>query len=37
MAVDLAQVIPPLVRAKVDFILIAGMAAILQRAIGSAV
>jgi len=37
MAVDLAQVIPPLVRAKVDFILIGGMAAILQRAIGSAV
>ena len=30
MAVDLAQVIPPLVRAKVDFILIAGMAAILH-------
>jgi predicted nucleotidyltransferase len=30
MAVDLAQVIPPLVRAKVDFILIGGMAAILH-------
>ena len=30
MAVDLAQVIPPLVRAKVDFILISGMAAILH-------
>src|SRR5204862_8141022 len=29
MAVDLAQVIPPLVEAKVDFILIGGMAAIL--------
>jgi hypothetical protein len=28
MAVDLAQVIPPLVRAKLDFILIGGMAAI---------
>jgi hypothetical protein len=31
MAVDLAQVILPLVRAKVDFILIGGMAAILHR------
>jgi hypothetical protein len=31
MAVDLAQVIPPLVRAKLDFILIGGMAAILHR------
>jgi hypothetical protein len=30
MAVDLAQVIPPLARAKVDFILIGGMAAILH-------
>ena len=30
MAVDLAQIIPPLVRAKVDFILIDGMAAILH-------
>jgi hypothetical protein len=30
MAVDLAQVIPPLVRAKVDFVLIGGMAAILH-------
>ena len=30
MAVDLAQLIPPLVRAKVDFILIGGMAAILH-------
>jgi hypothetical protein len=30
MAVDLAQIIPPLVRAKVDFILIGGMAAILH-------
>ncbi len=30
MAVDLAQVIPPLVCAKVDFILIGGMAAILH-------
>jgi predicted nucleotidyltransferase len=30
MAVDLAQVIPPLVEAKVDFILIGGMAAILH-------
>src|SRR6266581_4362178 len=30
MAVDLAQVIPPLVRARVDFILIGGMAAILH-------
>ena len=30
MAVDLAQVIPPVVRAKVDFILIGGMAAILH-------
>jgi hypothetical protein len=30
MAVDLAQVIPPLLRAKVDFILIGGMAAILH-------
>ena len=30
MAVDLAQVIPPLVRAKLDFILIDGMAAILH-------
>jgi hypothetical protein len=28
MAVDLAQIIPPLVRAKVEFILIGGMAAI---------
>src|SRR6266480_4260513 len=30
MAVDLAQIIPPLVRGKVDFILIGGMAAILH-------
>ena len=30
MTVDLAQVIPPLVRANVDFILIGGMAAILH-------
>src|SRR6266513_6259582 len=30
MAVDLAQIIPPLVKAKVDFILIGGMAAILH-------
>ena len=30
MAVDLAQVIPPLVEAKLDFILIGGMAAILH-------
>ena len=30
MAVDLAQIIPPLVRAKVDFILIGGMAGILH-------
>jgi predicted nucleotidyltransferase len=30
MAVDLAQIIPPLVEAKVDFILIGGMAAILH-------
>jgi hypothetical protein len=30
MAVDLAQIIPPLVRAKIDFILIGGMAAILH-------
>jgi predicted nucleotidyltransferase len=30
MAVDLAQILPPLVRAKVDFILIGGMAAILH-------
>jgi predicted nucleotidyltransferase len=30
MAVDLAQVIPPLARANVDFILIGGMAAILH-------
>jgi hypothetical protein len=30
MAVDLAQIIPPLVRAKVDSILIGGMAAILH-------
>jgi predicted nucleotidyltransferase len=30
MAVDLAQVIPPLAEAKVDFILIGGMAAILH-------
>lgn len=30
MAVDLAQVIPPLVREEVDFILIGGMAAILH-------
>src|SRR6266550_3849239 len=30
MAVDLAQIIPPLVRAQVDFILIGGMAAILH-------
>jgi hypothetical protein len=30
MAVDLAQIIPPLVREKVDFILIGGMAAILH-------
>jgi hypothetical protein len=28
MAVDLAQIIPPLVNGKVDFILIGGMAAI---------
>ena len=32
MAVDLAQVIPPLVHEKVDFILIGGMAAILHGA-----
>ena len=32
MAVDLAQVIPPLALAKVDFILIGGMAAILHGA-----
>jgi hypothetical protein len=30
MSVDLAQVIPPLVRAKIDFILIGGMAAVLH-------
>ncbi len=30
MAVDLEQIIPPLVRARVDFILIGGMAAILH-------
>jgi hypothetical protein len=30
MTVDLAQVIPPLVRANVDFILMGGMAAILH-------
>jgi hypothetical protein len=30
MAVDLAQVIPPLVREEVDLILISGMAAILH-------
>jgi hypothetical protein len=30
MSVDLAQVIPPLIRAKVDFILIGGMAGILH-------
>jgi hypothetical protein len=30
MAVDLAQIIPPLARAKVDFVLIGGMAAILH-------
>jgi hypothetical protein len=30
MPVDLAQIIPPLVRAKVDFILIGGMAGILH-------
>src|ERR671918_2075235 len=30
MAVDLAQIIPPLARAKVNFILIGGMAAILH-------
>ena len=30
MAVDLAQIIPPLVRSKVDFILIGGMAGILH-------
>ena len=30
MAVDLAQIIPPLIRSKVDFILIGGMAAILH-------
>ena len=30
MVVDLAQIIPPLVRAKIDFILIGGMAAILH-------
>ena len=30
MAVDLAQIIPPLVRGKVNFILIGGMAAILH-------
>ena len=30
MAFDLAQIIPPLIRAKVDFILIGGMAAILH-------
>jgi hypothetical protein len=32
MAVDLAQIIPPLVRAQVDFILFGGMAAILHGA-----
>src|SRR5437870_9994611 len=32
MAVDLAQIIPPLVNGKVDFILIGGMAAILHGA-----
>jgi len=30
MAVDLEQIIPPLVKAKIDFILIGGMAAILH-------
>src|SRR5881397_3764841 len=30
MAVDLEQIIPPLVRARIDFILIGGMAAILH-------
>jgi hypothetical protein len=30
MAVDLVQIIPPLARARVDFILIGGMAAILH-------
>ena len=30
MAIDLAQIIPPLVNGKVDFILIGGMAAILH-------
>ena len=30
MAVDLAQIIPPLTTAKIDFILIGGMAAILH-------
>jgi len=30
MAVDLAQIIPPLVRARVDFILIGGMAGIMH-------
>lgn len=30
MAIDLAQIIPPLVKARVDFILIGGMAAILD-------
>ena len=30
MAIDLEQIIPPLVRARVDFILIGGMAAILH-------
>src|SRR2546430_1153730 len=33
MSVDLAQVIPPLVRAKVDFILIGGMAVPVQTGI----
>jgi hypothetical protein len=31
MAVDLAQIIPPLVEAKVDFVVIGGMPAILRR------
>ena len=33
MSVDLAQVIPPLVRAKIDFILIGGMAVPVQTGI----
>jgi hypothetical protein len=33
MAVDLAQIIPPLVRAEVDFILNGGMAAILHGSV----